>query len=250
MKVLAVIPARYASTRFPGKPLALIQGKPMIQWVFERAAAANSLTEIVVATDDERIKSTVENFGGLAIMTSPQHENGTSRCLEVVEKMKNGADVVLNIQGDEPLIKPEQIDTLVKCLTQSYADVATLARPAAQAELLFNPGEVKVVRDINGNALYFSRSEIPYVRDLPKEKWPDSGNFLLHVGMYAFMAGKLAELVAAAPTPLEEAEKLEQLRWLEHGYKIKVGLTDWQSPAVETPEDLEYVNRLLENLKT
>ena len=250
MKILAVIPARYSSTRFPGKPLALIGNKPMIQWVYERASMASELLRVVVATDDERISAAVSRFGGEAVLTSKAHENGTARCLEVLQMQQDSYDILINIQGDEPLVKAEQISTLAKALSQSSADIATLARPAEVAESLFNPGDVKVVLDINGNALYFSRSEIPFIRDIPREQWPQSGKFLLHVGMYAFMTNRLHELVHAAPTPLEESEKLEQLRWLEHGYKIKVAISNWQSPSVDTPADLEYVNNLIRSFET
>lgn len=237
MKVLCVIPARYASTRLPGKPLSLIAGKPMIQRVYERACLAELPDEVVVATDNELVKKAVENFGGKVMMTSPDHPSGTDRLAEVVLSYPD-ADVIVNVQGDEPMIPPEVIDRLAKAFEDESLQMATL-KTAMREEEYDNPAAVKVVTDLNGYALYFSRSLLPYPR-----KKPDDFKVYKHVGIYAYRRSFLLKYAALAPTPLERAESLEQLRALENGYKIKVLESDFQGIGVDTPEDLAAVNEL------
>jgi len=247
MKVLAVIPARYASSRFPGKPLADVCGKSMIQRVYEQVASA-SPGKVLVATDDKRIASHVLQFGGEALLTGSHHINGTSRCLEAVEKLENQGlffDIVLNIQGDEPLIKPEQIKQLVALFHEKKTEIATLAHPISQAEELFDPNAVKVVTGAGKKALYFSRQAIPFVRDQKPETWLQHTGFLKHLGIYAFRTQVLKEIVSLPAGKLESTEKLEQLRWLENGYSIKVETTDYEGIGVDTPEDLQkLINKI------
>lgn len=237
MKVLCVIPARYASTRLPGKPLSLIAGKPMIQRVYERACQAQLPDEVVVATDNELVKKAVENFGGKVMMTSPDHPSGTDRLAEVVLSYPD-ADVIVNVQGDEPMIPPEVIDRLAEAFADENLQMATL-KTAMREDEYDNPAAVKVVTDLNGYALYFSRSLLPYPR-----KKPDDFKVFKHVGIYAYRRSFLLKYAALTPTPLERAESLEQLRALENGYKIKVLESDFQGIGVDTPEDLAAVNEL------
>lgn len=239
MKILCVIPARFASTRLPGKPLADIAGKPMIQHVYERAKLAELPFDVIVATDHELVYKTVLNFGGKAMMTAPDHPTGTDRLAEVAAGYPD-VDVLVNIQGDEPLIAPEVIDRLAGAFeNNSEISMATLMTRMGEEEYN-NPNAVKVVTDQNGYALYFSRSLIPYPRKADK-------NFAVykHVGIYAYRRDFLMKFANLPSTPLEQAESLEQLRALEHGYKIKVLETDHQFIGVDTPEDLEQVNKLL-----
>ncbi len=248
MNFIGIIPARYASTRFPGKPLAIIGGKPMIQRVYEQAKKA--LEHVVVATDDERIFNCVTSFGGQAVMTSPDHPCGTNRCFEAYEKCGTSADVVINIQGDEPFIQPEQIELLKGCFP---TDIATLVKPFSPAdgmEALRNPNSPKVVIG-NGRALYFSRSVIPYLRGINEEEWLNEAErrgmpFHKHIGLYAYRADVLRELVQLPQSPLEKAESLEQLRWLEAGYEIRVAQTHTQTIGIDTPEDLAAAEKFLE----
>ncbi len=244
--ILGVIPARYASTRFPGKPLVDILGKPMIQHVYERCVQAHSLADVVVATDDERIASAVNRFGGKVVMTRSDHLSGTERVGEVAEKWPDFSHYV-NIQGDEPLIDPRQIDQLGALLHGSdQAKIATLARTIQSASFLQSPNAVKVVLDHKGNALYFSRAPIPYVRDKEAlDKWIKKGVFLKHVGIYGFERNALLAVSQMKPSYLEETESLEQLRWLANGYPIRVGKTEFESPAVDSPEDLVMVIELI-----
>ncbi|MDO4921741.1 MAG: 3-deoxy-manno-octulosonate cytidylyltransferase [Phascolarctobacterium sp.] len=237
MKVLCVIPARYASTRLPGKPLSLIAGKPMIQRVYERACQAKLPDEVVVATDNELVQKAVESFGGKVMMTSPDHPSGTDRLAEVVLSYPD-ADVIVNVQGDEPMLPPEVIDRLAEAFADENLQMATL-KTAMREEEYDNPAAVKVVTDLNGYALYFSRSLLPYPR-----KKPENFKVFKHVGVYAYRRGFLLKYAALAPTPLERAESLEQLRALENGYKIKVLESDFQGIGVDTPEDLAAVNEL------
>lgn len=243
MNFIGIIPARYASSRFPGKPLALIGGKPMIQRVYEQAKKA--LDEVVVATDDERIFDCVTAFGGQVVMTSPNHPCGTNRCWEAYEKVRArdfSQDVVINIQGDEPFIQPEQIELLKSCFP---TDIATLVKPFSTAdglEALKNPNSPKVVT-ANGRALYFSRSIVPYLRGIQEADWLAEAErrgtpFYKHIGMYAYRADVLQKLVQLPLSPLEKAESLEQLRWLEAGYEIRVAETQTQTIGIDTPEDL------------
>ena len=249
MNTLIVIPSRFASTRFPGKPLALIAGKPMVQRVYEKAVEAGF--PVVVATDDQRIYNAVEAFGGKVVMTSVGHKSGTDRCREAVHNymQREGeiVDVVINIQGDEPFIEEEQILTLAGFFKDAACDIATLARPFMEEdgyENLFDPNKVKVVIGAKHQALYFSRSVVPYLRGLDRFEWLKNHTFYHHIGMYGYRASVLEQITRLEQTPMEIAESLEQLRWLEHGFNIKVGLTDHQSIGIDTPEDLEKVNNL------
>ena len=243
-RIVGIIPARYASSRFPGKALADLAGKPMVQHVVERAARATLLDEVLVATDDARIAEAVCRFGGKACMTSPTHPSGTDRIAEVVRDM--ACDLVVNIQGDEPLIEPSVIDQAVTPLADdSSIGMGTLARPMGVAEAA-DPSKVKVVVDRQGFALYFSRSRIPYIRDDTPP--PSERPYLLHMGLYVYRRETLLRLAGLAPTPLEERERLEQLRALEHGVRIRVVITEHQSFGVDTPADLERVRRMMGEL--
>jgi len=243
MKILGVIPARYASSRFPGKPLAVINGKTMIQRVFEQVKQASKITDVIIATDDSRIMETVSGFGGLAMLTSSSHLNGTSRCAEVFDKANtqkpNFYDGVVNIQGDEPFIDPEQINQLCDILIKKKAGIATLAKKIGNDDDLFNPNTVKVVFGVDGLALYFSRSPIPFIRNHDKSTWLKNASFYKHIGIYGFAKSTLAEIVSLEPAKLELVESLEQLRWLENGLEITVEITDFESVGIDTPEDLE-----------
>lgn len=248
MKFIAIIPARYASTRFPGKPLALIGGKPMIQRTFEAAARALGAENVAVATDDERIYSTVVNFGGRAIMTSPDHRSGTDRCREAYGKSGSDADIVINVQGDEPFLEPAQLRQLTDCFKSGDTDIATLARrfdPRRGYDALADPNTPKVVTDNDGFALYFSRSVIPYVRGAEKDEWAASHPFLTHVGLYAFRADVLKAVTALPQSPLELSESLEQLRWLQGGYRIKVAVTELPNIGIDTPADLAAAEQMI-----
>ncbi|MBQ1182532.1 MAG: 3-deoxy-manno-octulosonate cytidylyltransferase [Phascolarctobacterium sp.] len=243
MKVLCVIPARYASTRLPGKPLSMIAGKPMIQHVYERACQAQLPNEVVVATDNELVEKAVLDFGGKAVMTSPDHPSGTDRLAEVA-LMYPDVDVIVNVQGDEPMIPPEVIDRLAEAFNgDADLNMATM-KVVMDEEDYENPAAVKVVTDQQGYALYFSRSLMPY----PRNK-PEGFKVFKHVGIYAYRRNFLLKYAALAPTPLEKAESLEQLRALENGYKIKVLESDFQGIGVDTPEDLATVNALFEKMK-
>jgi len=242
MKFLGIIPARYASTRFPGKPLADMLGKPMIQRVYEQVQ--DMVDAIYVATDDVRIEEAVKTFGGNAVMTSDVHRSGTDRCHEAFCKIGGDYDIVINIQGDEPFIQPEQIALVKKCFqADPHTRIATLAKtftPDCDYEKdLLNPNSPKVVINKNGEAIYFSRSVIPFLRGQDYSKWPASHTFYKHIGLYAYQANILSEIVRLPQSPLELAESLEQLRWIENGYKIKVEITDLETIGIDTPEDLE-----------
>ncbi|QIK61403.1 3-deoxy-manno-octulosonate cytidylyltransferase [Dysgonomonas sp. HDW5A] len=246
MKFIGIIPARYGSSRFPGKPLADMAGKPMIQRVYEQVKKA--IDEVWVATDDERILKIVEDFGGKAVLTSPDHKSGTDRCNEAFSKIGNGFDVVINIQGDEPFIQPQQIETLKSCFDSKETELATLVKPFKKEdgfEVLFNPNSPKVVLNKNSEAIYFSRSIIPYIRDAHHTEWLDKHIFYKHIGMYAYRANVLKKITLLPQSNLELAESLEQLRWIENGYKIKVGLTDIETIGIDTPEDMEKAIKLL-----
>lgn len=240
---LGIIPARYASTRFPGKPLAMLGDKPMIQWVYE--GASSFLDEVLVATDDQRIFDAVEGFGGLVQMTSAQHTSGTERCAEAAglyeQQTGHRFEYVVNIQGDEPLIQPEQLKTLMDCMKIPGTDIATLIRPVEGLDEMDNPNVVKVVVDKSYQALYFSRAPIPYVRDSGEGSRQTAERFYSHIGLYAFRREVLEKLVRLPPTHLEQAESLEQLRWMEHGIPIRTAITQIPSIGVDTPEDLENI---------
>lgn len=242
MKFIGIIPARYQSTRFPGKPLVKIKDKPMIQWVYENASKA--LDYVCVATDDDRIFAEVEKFGNV-VKTLPTHQSGTDRVAEASLKIgkTQDFDVVVNIQGDEPFIKPAQIELLKNCFKEQ-TDIATLVKKIDTTEELFNPNRPKVVLDKNNNALYFSRSPIPFVRGKEETDWLKQNSFWAHIGMYAFKANILQELTRLKQGKLELAESLEQLRWLENGYKIKTAETNYQTIGIDTPEDLEKALQL------
>lgn len=239
LRYLGIIPARYASTRFPGKPLVELAGKPVVQWVYEKASAV--LDEVIVATDDERIVACVEDFGGKAVMTSVNHRSGTDRCFEALQKISSGFDVVVNIQGDEPFITTQQILSLMADFRDAKTDIATLARqilPEDGIEYLQNPNHVKLVVNQKNEAMYFSRSVIPFLRDVPVNDWLSHHSFYKHLGVYAYRAHVLQEITSLAPSVLEKSESLEQLRWLENGYCIRVGFTDQETIGIDTPEDL------------
>lgn len=239
-KFIGIIPARYASTRFPGKPLADLGGSPVIEHVYRRAASV--LDEVAVATDDSRIYDAVTAFGGKALLTSPSHPSGTDRVMEAYSKSGSEAEVIINIQGDEPFIDPKQIVTLMEAFDNPDVDIATLARkfnPADGFEQLFNANHVKVTFSDSGRALYFSRSIIPYVRGKEWTEWLSSADFFIHVGIYAYRASTLARITKLPQSSLEKAESLEQLRWLQNGFHIHVGLTDSQTIGIDTPDDLE-----------
>ncbi len=238
MKILGVIPARYASSRFPGKPLADIRGMSMIRRVYTQARKATQLNGLVVATDDQRILNHVREWGGEVVLTRSDHENGTARCGEVAANID--ADYYINIQGDEPFIHPEQIDALA-ALLDGHTELATLVKVLAEQELLDNPNVMKVVLTKNREALYFSRQAIPYVRDYPKTKWLSQHQYYKHIGIYAYRKDILEQVISWPKSPLETAESLEQLRWLENGLRIKVALTQHDAHGVDVPEDIKKV---------
>lgn len=243
MKFIAIIPARYASTRFPGKPLAMLGGKPVIQRVYEQATAV--LGEAYVATDDERIFQAVEAFGGRAVMTRSDHRSGTDRIEEAAEKIQTNADVIINVQGDEPFIQASQIKTLMHLFDDPTTQIGTLGKRFETMEAAKNPNSPKIVCDRRGFALYFSRSVIPFVRGKEESTWMEHYPFLKHLGIYAYRRKTLHEVTQLAQTPLEIAESLEQLRWLENGYRIRVGITDVETVGIDTPEDLQRAEEFL-----
>ena len=248
-KFIGIIPARYASTRFPGKPLAILGGKTMIERVYTRVAEI--LPEVAVATDDSRIADAVESFGGRAVMTSDKHRSGTDRCLEAYTTLKSDADVVINIQGEDPFIAKSQIESLKHCFDDETVEIASLARPFDPQrgfDALFDPNTPKVVMDDAMNALYFSRSIIPYVRNYDWKKWLEHAKYHTHVGLYGYRATTLAELCRLPQSSLELAESLEQLRWLQAGYKIRMALTEETNFGIDTPADLEAANEYLQSL--
>lgn len=246
MNFLGIIPARYASTRFPAKPLAMLGGKTVIQRVYEQVA--NVLDEVYVATDDERIEAAVLAFGGKVVMTSIEHRSGTDRCYEALTKIGGSYDVVVNVQGDEPFIQPSQLEAIKECFTDEETQIATLVKAFSGSdsfETLENVNSPKVVVNKNFNALYFSRSIIPYQRNSPKEEWVSQHTYYKHIGLYAYKTEVLKEITELPQSALEIAESLEQLRWLENGYRIKVGLTEVETIGIDTPEDLERAETFL-----
>lgn len=243
MKFIGIIPARYASTRFPGKPLAMLGGRTVIQRVYEQASAI--LEEAYVATDDERIFQAVEQFGGRAVMTRSDHKSGTDRIEEAAEKINTQADVIINIQGDEPFIQQSQIETLIRLFDDSTTQIGTLGKPFETIEAVTNPNSPKIVTDKNGFALYFSRSVIPYVRGKEQQEWLQHFPYLKHLGLYAYRREVLREVTRLPQSSLEKAESLEQLRWLENGYRIRVGITDVETVGIDTPEDLARAEAFL-----
>ena len=246
LKFIAIIPARYGSTRFPGKPLATLAGKTVIERVYEQVSKA--IDNVIVATDDKRIFDHVTNFGGRAVMTGSQHRSGTDRCWEAYQINAGNEDIIINVQGDEPFIHPEQIETVMQCFNQASTDIATLVKPFdknGSYEELANPNSVKVVFDLNMHALYFSRSVIPHLRGVDQALWPSSYQYFTHLGMYAYRSSALRDITAMTQSSLETNESLEQLRWLENGLRIKVGITSHSSIGIDTPQDLERAELIL-----
>ncbi len=239
--ILGIIPARYGSTRFPGKPLADIGGKPMIQRVYEQAS--RELKYVYVATDDERIKAAVTKYGGNVVMTSVDHQSGTDRCAEALTKIEAIENMtfhaVVNIQGDEPFISPKQIASVANCFNDHNTELATLVKPVRKTEDLFNPNKPKVVISKDKYALYFSRSPIPYFRGEDENNWVNKHTFYNHIGLYGYRADILMKITQLKTGTLESVESLEQLRWLENGYQIRIEETDEQAYGIDTPEDLE-----------
>lgn len=249
MKFVGIIPARYASQRFPGKPLAILGGKPVIQRVVEQVSRV--LDDVYVATDDDRIFNTVEGFGGHAIMTSPNHKSGTDRIEEAVEKLDADYDVVINIQGDEPFIHESQIYELCRCFDDVDTQIATLGKPFTKEQDiadLDNPNSPKIVRDNHGYAMYFSRSVIPYLRNVSHGEWLQRHDYLKHIGLYAYRREVLREITRLPQSSLELAESLEQLRWLQNGFKIKVGITEVETVGIDTPADLLRAEEFLKRI--
>ncbi len=240
MKFVAIIPARYASSRFPGKPLADMNGKPMIQRVYEQVK--KSVADVYVATDDERIFDSVQHFNGKAVMTSTTHRSGTDRCNEAYNKIDKPFDVVLNIQGDEPFVFPEQIELLKSCFTDSDVELATLVKPFEPKDgldALHNPSSPKVVLNNKLEAIYFSRSVIPYLRDVAPDEWLNQHLFYKHIGIYGYRTDVLKDITQLSAGMLEKAESLEQLRWIENGFRVKVGITNQETFGIDTPDDLQ-----------
>lgn len=250
MKFVAIIPARYASTRFPAKPLAMLGGKPIIQHVYERVR--QSIPETFVAVDDMRVRACVEAFGGKAILTSPKHKSGTDRIEEAYRNIGKDYDVIVNVQGDEPFIRTEQIEALKRCFYYEETEIATLVKPfdrQADTNALFNPNTPKVVIDKNQNALYFSRAVIPFMRGVEQKEWLKQHAYYKHIGIYGYRTRTLSEITKLPQSPLEKAESLEQLRWLENGYKIKTGITAFDTVGIDTPEDLLRAEEFLKSYK-
>ena len=246
MKFIGIIPARYSSSRFPGKPLAILGEKPVIEHVYRQVSSV--MEDVFVATDDQRIYDAVEAFGGKAIMTRSDHKSGTDRICEALEKVGGSFDVVINIQGDEPFIQKSQLETVMQCFDDPRTQIATLGKPFESMEAVENPNSPKIVLDNDGYALYFSRSVIPFVRGKEHEEWLSHFPYLKHIGLYAYRTEVLREVSKLPLSTLELAESLEQLRWLQNGYKIKVGLTNVETIGIDTPEDLQRAEEKLANL--
>jgi len=247
MKITGIIPARYASSRFPGKALTLINGKPMIEWVYKQASKANLLQEVYVATDDARIQKAVEEFGGKVLLTSTHHRSGTERCNEAAIKLNEQGikmDAIINIQGDEPLINPQQIDILASLFSNNRIQIATLIKKITIKEELFNPNVVKAIVGFRGKAIYFSRQAIPFLRDVENNQWLEKHSFFKHIGIYGYTVKVLNEIVNLKESPLEKAESLEQLRWLENGFDIFAKETEFESFGIDTPEDLSKIKNI------
>lgn len=248
MKVVGIIPARYNSTRFPGKPLALIQGKTMIRRVCEQAWKSK-LDAVVVATDDVRIADEVMGFGGQYVMTDPNHRSGTDRCREALDLLENQYDAVINIQGDEPFIDPAQINLLVDLISREDTELASLAKRIDDEDDLFSPNAVKVVMDNEGKALYFSRNPIPFMRNVEKSDWLEKGIFYQHIGIYAYKSDALRQVADLQPTALEMAESLEQLRWLENGLSVRMAVTQSLNVSIDTLSDLAKAEQFAQTQK-
>ena len=240
---IGIIPARYSSTRFPGKPLSILGGKPVIQRVYEQTSKV--LNNVCVATDDERIYNKVIEFGGNAVMTRADHKSGTDRIAEAYEKIGKPYKVVINIQGDEPFIHPEQIESVMACFDDKDVEIATLGTRFTSMEAVQNPNSPKIVVDNRGFAMYFSRSVIPFVRGVEEGEWLGRYPFLKHLGLYAYRVDVLKAITALPQSSLEKAESLEQLRWLQNGFRIKVAETEFETVGIDTPEDLKRAEELL-----
>ena len=241
LSIVAIIPARYASTRFPGKPLVHINGKTMIQCVYDQVKKTPEIDEVIIATDDDRIEEEVIRFGGKVIRTSPDHPSGTDRCFEAYQNLNRTFDFIINVQGDEPFIQPDQIRSLASILTKNV-QLATLIKKIEDDETLFNPNTPKILINSKGEAIYFSRQTIPYLRQYPDKKdWLQHHTFYKHIGMYAYRPDILKKITALKPSSLELAESLEQLRWLENGYAIQTAITTIETIGIDTPEDLKKV---------
>jgi 3-deoxy-manno-octulosonate cytidylyltransferase (CMP-KDO synthetase) len=245
MSVLAIIPARYASTRFPGKPLVNIKGKSMLQRVYEQTIKAKKIDEVIIATDDERIANHCKEIGAKVIITAVHHPSGTDRCFEAYQLNNKKFDYVLNVQGDEPFLNPEQINSLID-VCDGHVEIATQMIKCHDSVVLFDKGEVKIILNTNKEALYFSRNVIPFIKGIDQIEWHKHYNYYRHVGMYVYRTDILEKITQLKPSALELAESLEQLRWLENGYKIKCVETDFDSHCVDTPEDIEKVVRLMD----
>lgn len=246
MKFIGIIPARYASTRFPGKPLAVLGGEYVIKRVYD--IVSETLGEAYVATDDQRIFDAVVSFGGKAVMTRADHKSGTDRIEEAVTKIGSDCDVVVNVQGDEPFIHPSQIETVCRCFDDPQTQIATIGKPFTSMDAVENPNSPKIVVDNNGNAMYFSRSVIPFVRGKERGEWIKEYPFLKHLGLYAYRKEVLGQITRLPQSSLEKAESLEQLRWLQNGYRVKVGVTNIETIGIDTPEDLIRAEKELERL--
>jgi 3-deoxy-manno-octulosonate cytidylyltransferase (CMP-KDO synthetase) len=243
--ILGIIPARFASSRYPGKPLIDIRGKSMIRRVYEQAKKSHSLDRVVVATDDDRIYQHVLSFGGEVLMTSSEHPSGTDRCWEALVQLPENYQYIVNIQGDEPFIDPSQIDLLGGLLVDGKTELATLVIAVENHELLVDPGEAKVVLNVDMEALYFSRLPIPYLKGVNPARWTAHHIYYRQVGMYAYRRDVLERITALEVSSLEKAESLEQLRWLENGFRIKCGVTTFESHCIDSPEDVEKVLRIM-----
>lgn len=249
MKFIAIIPARFASTRFPGKPLAMLGGMTVIERVYKQVI--DNVDEAVVATDNQQIAEEVRRFRGMAVMTSPNHRSGTDRCNEAYSKLDSQFDVIINVQGDEPFIQPEQIQTIKQCFDDPKVEIATLVKHFTKKDgfmALANPNSPKVILNDNMEAVYFSRAVIPFVRDVqPGEEWFDKANFYKHIGVYAYKPETLRKITQLTPSSLELAESLEQLRWIQNGYHIKAGVTNIETIGIDTPQDLQNAELFLKN---
>lgn len=245
MNITGIIPARFASTRFPGKPLIDIGGKSMIMRVYDQAKKSNSIKDVIVATDDTRIFDHVLQHGGKAVMTSSSHQSGTDRCGEVLSTLAVKPDVVFNIQGDEPFIHPEPLDLLAACFNESTTRIASLAKKITDTDVLMSPNVPKVILNHNSEAIYFSRAAIPHFRGKAEKEWTEAHTYFKHIGIYAYRSEILPQLAALKPSSLEIAESLEQLRWLENGYSIKMAITTQESVSIDVPEDLNKIKHLI-----
>ena len=246
MRVLGIIPARYGSTRFPGKPLAMIGGKTMIHRTYDQVMKS-SLDAVIVATDDQRIFDEVRDFGGQVVMTRSDHRSGTDRCREALDAMHDEYQAVVNIQGDEPFIDPRQIEMMKTLISRDDTVLASLAKRIEDEDELFSPNTVKVVMDKEGNALYFSRNPIPFMRNVDRKDWLSKGVFYKHIGIYAYKAEALRQIAEMQPSTLEMAESLEQLRWLENGLRIRMGITQEENVSIDEPSDIDKAERFVEN---